>query len=216
VKIFNHVPVELKTNLTTKEIDGKRYYLTEDGNAYPSVTTVTGWEKREFFAEWRRKNPEESKRVLRRGNKFHSIIESYLNNEQINPDNYSPGEYYLFTQLKQELNKIDNIRALEKPLQSSLLGLAGRVDCIAEYNQQLSIIDFKTCSAEKDKSSIKEYFMQATAYAIMFQEQTGIPVKNIVILMSCEDGSTTVFEENPLNYTKQLKEIIESFMINNS
>jgi hypothetical protein len=79
----------------------------------------------------------------------------------------------------------------------------------------LSIIDFKTCSAEKGKDSIKEYFMQATAYAIMFQEQTGIPVKNIVILMSCEDGCVTVFEENPLNYTKQLKETIELFMINN-
>lgn len=216
MKIFNHVPVELKNKLTTKEIDGKRYYVTEDGNSYPSVTTVTGWEKREFFAEWRRKNPEESKRVLRRGNKFHSIIEAYLNNEIINPDDYSPGEYYLFSQLKSELNKIDNIRALETALQSSLLGLAGRVDCIAEFDGNLSIIDFKTSSAEKDKKSIKEYFMQATAYAIMFQEQTGIPVKNIVILMSCEDGATVVFQENPLNYTKQLKETIESFMINNS
>ena len=122
----------------------------------------------------------------------------------------------MFSQLKSELNKIDNIRALETALQSSLLGLAGRVDCIAEFDGNLSIIDFKTSSAEKDKKSIKEYFMQATAYAIMFQEQTGIPVKNIVILMSCEDGATVVFQENPLNYTKQLKETIESFMINNS
>jgi genome maintenance exonuclease 1 len=216
VKIFNHVPVEIKTNLTTKEIDGKRYYLTESGDAYPSVTTVTGWEKREFFAEWRRKNPEESKRVLKRGTKFHSIIEDYLNNKEIDQDKYAPGEYYLFSQLKQELNKIDNIYALETALQSSLLSLAGRVDCIAEFAGNLSIIDFKTCSAEKSKDSIKEYFMQATAYAIMFQEQTGIPVKNIVILMSCEDGSVTVYQENPINYTKQLKEAIESFMINNS
>lgn len=216
MKKFNHVPVEIKTNLTTKEIDGKRYYVTEEGEAYPSVTTVTGWEKREFFAEWRKKNPEESKRVLRRGTKFHSIIESYLNNEEIDKDKYTPSEYYLFCQLKPELDKIDNIHALETALQSSLMGLAGRVDCIAEYAGNLSIIDFKTCSAEKTKNSIKEYFMQATAYSIMFQEQTGIPVKNIVILMSCEDGSTVVYQENPLNYTKKLKEAIESFMINNS
>ena len=66
MKKFNHVPVELKSDLTTKEINGKRYYVTEEGNIFPSVTTVTGWEKQKFFAEWRRNNPEESQRVLRR------------------------------------------------------------------------------------------------------------------------------------------------------
>ena len=216
MKKFNHVPVELKSDLTTKEINGKRYYVTEEGNIFPSVTTVTGWEKQKFFAEWRRNNPEESQRVLRRGTKFHSIIESYLKNEEVIEEDYAPGEFSLYSQLKKELNNIDNIHALEKSLQSSMMGLAGRVDCIAEFAGKLSVIDFKTCSSQKPKSSIKDYFMQATAYAIMFQEQTGIAVKNIVILMSCEDGSTTVHQENPINYTKKLKETIESFMINNS
>ena len=83
MKKFNYVPVEIKANLETKEIDGKRFYVTESGSAFPSVTTVTGWEKRAFFAEWRRKNPDESKRVLRRGTRFHSMVETYLKNEPI-------------------------------------------------------------------------------------------------------------------------------------
>ena len=216
MKKFNHVSVSLKEqNLQTKEIDGKRYYITESGEAFPSVTTVTGWEKRNFFAKWRKNNPEESKRILSRVTKFHSIIELYLNNTPVVKESYSSSEYRLFEQMKSSLDNIDNIHALETALQSSLIGLAGRVDCIAEYDGKLSIIDFKTCSSRKSKNDIKDYFMQTTAYAIMYQERTGIPVKNIVILMSCEDGSVSVYQENPINYTKKLKETIESFFINN-
>ena len=214
MKIFNHVPVELKTNLTTKEIDGKRYYITEDGSAYPSVTTVTGWEKRAFFAEWRRKNPEESKRVLSRGTSFHYIIEDYLmnNSEKVKEKQTTrPGDYYMFAQVKDELGNINNIRALESALWSDTLRMAGRVDCIAEYNGKLSIIDFKTSKAIKDENDIIEYFMQATAYAIMFQERTGISIKNIVIIMSCEDGSVKVYEKNPLDYVVYLKDAIDSY-----
>ncbi|MCX6822258.1 MAG: exonuclease, partial [Candidatus Aenigmarchaeota archaeon] len=140
MKKFNHVSVSLKEqNLQTKEIDGKRYYITESGEAFPSVTTVTGWEKQKFFAEWRRNNPEESQRVLRRGTKFHSIIESYLKNEEVIEEDYASGEFSLYSQLKKELNNIDNIYALEKALQSSMMGLAGRVDCIAEFAGKLSV-----------------------------------------------------------------------------
>jgi genome maintenance exonuclease 1 len=89
--------------------------------------------------------------------------------------------------------------------------MAGRVDCIAEYNGKLSIIDFKTSKAIKDENDIIEYFMQATAYAIMFQERTGISIKNIVIIMSCEDGSVKVYEKNPLDYVVYLKDAIDSY-----
>ena len=212
MKKFNYVPVEIKANLETKEIDGKRFYVTESGSAFPSVTTVTGWEKRAFFAEWRRKNPDESKRVLRRGTRFHSMVETYLKNQPIIQSEYTPKEYYLICQFKPLLEHVDNIHALETAMYSNLLNLAGRVDCIAEYDGVLSVIDFKTCTAEKEKKDIHDYFVQATAYAIMFKELTGIPVKQIVILLNGEDGSTASHTENPIRFTKSLKISIDKFL----
>ena len=216
--MFNHELVKIE-NLKTEEINGKRFYVAPDGNRYPSVTTITGWKKRAFFAEWRKKNPEESRRVLSRGTSFHYIVEEYLLNESDKVEQKKiekPGDYYIFAQIKNELNKINNIKALETALWSSKLQMAGRVDCIAEYDGVLSVIDFKTSKAVKEEKDIQEYFMQATAYAIMFQERTGIQIKNIVILMTCEDGSIMVYQKNPLHYVKDLKEAIDCYYRENS
>jgi hypothetical protein len=207
---FLHKPIEIDNKLKEVTIDGKRFYETP-GGIFPSVTSVVGWDKQNFFAEWRRKNPEESRRVLARGTKLHSLIESYLNNEEIDFDNMIPNFKVLFNQLKPELDKIQNIVALETPLWSKTLGLAGRTDCIAEYDGKLSIIDFKASSKEKRKQDVESYFTQATAYALMFQERTGIIVENFAILISCEDGLTQVFQNKPIKYVKKLKNVIVSY-----
>lgn len=211
--MFNHDLVKIE-NLKTEELNGKRFYVAPDGNRYPSVTTITGWKKRAFFAEWRKKNPEESRRVLSRGTSFHTIIENHLLNDVDAVEEKKqnrPGDYYLFAQIRQELAKINNIKALETALWSGTLRMAGRVDCIAEYDGNLSVIDFKTSKAIKDENDIQEYFMQATAYAIMFQERTSIPVRNIAILMSCEDGSIKVYQKDPMDYVKPLKIAIDQY-----
>jgi len=207
---FLHKPIEIDNKLKEVTIDGKRFYETP-GGIFPSVTSVVGWDKQNFFAEWRRKNPEESRRVLARGTKLHSIIESYLNNEKIDFDNMLPNFKVLFNQIKPELDKIQNIVAIETPLWSKTLGLAGRTDCIAEYDGKLSIIDFKASSKEKRKQDVESYFTQATAYALMFQERTGIIVENFAILISCEDGLTQVFQNKPIKYVKKLKNVIVSY-----
>jgi genome maintenance exonuclease 1 len=207
---FLHKPIEIDNKLKEVTIDGKRFYETP-GGVFPSVTSVVGWDKQNFFAEWRRKNPEESRRVLSRGTKLHSIIESYLNNEEIDFDNMLPNFKVLFNQIKPELDKIQNIVAIETPLWSKTLGLAGRTDCIAEYDGKLSIIDFKASSKEKRKQDVESYFTQATAYALMFQERTGIIVENFAILISCEDGLTQVFQNKPIKYVKKLKNVIVSY-----
>jgi genome maintenance exonuclease 1 len=207
---FLHKPIEIDNKLKEVTIDGKRFYETP-GGIFPSVTSVVGWDKQNFFAEWRRKNPEESRRVLARGTKLHSLIESYLNNETLDFDNMLPNFKVLFNQIKPELDKIQNIVAIETPLWSKTLGLAGRTDCIAEYDGKLSIIDFKASSKEKRKQDVESYFTQATAYALMFQERTGIIVENFAILISCEDGLTQVFQNKPIKYVKKLKNIIVSY-----
>ena len=113
--------------------------------------------------------------------------------------------------MRPELDKIDNIKAIETPLWSKTLGLAGRTDCIAEYDWKLSIIDFKASTKEKRESDIDNYFAQATAYALMFQERTGIIVDNFAILIACEDGIRQVFQGKPINYVRHLKTLIEEY-----
>jgi len=209
-KTFKHIDEKLKAELLSEENDSGRYYVTPEGK-YPSVTTVTGWEKRKFFAEWRKNNPEEAKRTVNRGNKLHSLIERYLNNESLDKKEIDPFTLDLFLQMKKDVDRIDNIHALETPLYSKLLKLAGRVDCIAEFDGQLAIIDFKGSTKAKRKEDIDNYFMQATAYSIMWKERTGIPIKKLVILISSEDGGPQIFEADPMDHVPNLKNAIEKY-----
>ena len=209
-KIFVHKPISIDCQLKEVSSEGKRLYETPDG-VFPSVTTVVGFKKQQFFAEWRAKNPEESKRVTSRGTKFHSVIEKYLKNEDLDYDNLHSNLKSLFSILRPELDKIDNIIALETPLWSKTLGLAGRTDCIAEYDGKLSIIDFKASTKQKREQDIDNYFAQACAYALMFQERTGIIVDNFAILIACEDGLRQIFQDNPIKHVKALKSLIKEY-----
>lgn len=209
-KKFIHLPTVLSESLIEAYKNGKRFYTTPDGD-FPSVTTVVGWQKQAFFAKWREKNPEESRRVLSRGTKFHSTVEIYLKNEDLHYDEMLSQNKALFALIKPELDKIDNIVAIESPLWSKTLGLAGRTDCIAEYDGKLSIIDFKASTKEKRLQDIDNYFAQATAYALMYQERTGMIIENFAILIACEDGIKQVFQGNPLHYVKSLKTLINKY-----
>lgn len=123
----------------------------------------------------------------------------------------SPDILDLFLQIRTTINRIDNIHGLEAPLFSRNLKLAGRVDCVGEYDGKLSIIDFKGSTKTKREEDIENYFTQTTAYAIMWQEQFNIPIKNICIIISCENGDVQVFERNPIHYVKQLKNAIDYY-----
>lgn len=210
LKKFTHNPIEINASLKEVTIDGSRFYETPEG-VFPSVTSVVGFEKNKFFATWRKNNPEESKRVTSRGTKFHNLLEKYIKNEELIVEDLHSMQKSLFALIKPEIDKIDNVIALETPLWSKTLGLAGRTDCIGEYDGKLSIIDFKASTKEKRKQDIDNYFAQATAYALMFQERTGIIVKNFAIIIACEDGMLQVFEGNPLNYVKHLHGLIKKY-----
>lgn len=211
-KIFTHLEDTFEIvdlNAVTQE-DGSRFYETPKGIKYPSVTTVVGHAKREFFKEWRAKNAEESKRILAKGTKVHQLVEDYLNNEKTDcKEHYRALEQ--FHALKSLLHNIDNIYMQEAALWSDTLMLAGRVDCVGEYNGIPSIIDFKTSKRLKSKDQIEDYFCQATAYAIMWQEMTGMPIKQIVILITTDYGEIQEYVEDPINYVGVLKEKIDLY-----
>ena len=211
-KHFKHLPhhSQASDNAKTETTESGRVYDI-DGKKYPSVTTVTGFAKQAFFAEWRKNNPKEMTRVLDRGNKLHQCVEDYLNNKKPSPDDWGPFIWQLFMQMKSELDKIDNVHAQEIALYSDLLHLAGRVDCVGEYDGKLSIIDFKGSTRDKKKEDIENYFQQATAYAIMWQEMFDKKIEQIVIIVSTDDGGVQVFKENPINYVKSLKRCIEDY-----
>ena len=192
-----------------------RYYQSprEPNYWYPSVTTVTGFAKSDFFAEWRKKpeNQQLSKHATNRGNELHAMIESYLKNETDYKKNKNLLTVYLFQQMQEQLHKINNIRMQETPMWSDTLRMAGRVDCIADYDGVLSIIDFKGSGKEKREEWIGNYFEQASCYSLMYQEMTGTPVNQIVILVSCEDGTVQEFKKNPKDYFKDLNKTVKDF-----
>ena len=212
-KRFTHVQasVELKEFRSVTDDTGFRFY-DSPGGKFPSVTTVTGFEKKAFFAEWRKNNPKESRRVLSRGNALHKLIEDYLNNEDIDLLSVSPVVSSLFMQMKDTLDKIDNIQALEIPLWSNTLALAGRVDCVAEYDGKLSIIDFKGSTRQKREEDIENYYLQGTAYAIMWHERTKVPIHEFNIIVASENGTPCqVFTGNPVKYVPKLYRTIKNY-----
>ena len=208
-KQFVHIPHQFTPLESVEDQNGRRYLC--EGEYYPSVTTVTGWEKRVFFAEWRKNNQAESRRVTKRGTNLHSVIEKYLENQELNTKEMSVDILDLFLQIKTTIDRIDNIHGLEAPLFSKTLGLAGRVDCVGEFDGKLSIIDFKGSTKPKREQDIDNYFTQTTAYSVMWQERFGVPVKNICIIISCENGDVQVFQRNPINYVVKLKDAIDNF-----
>lgn len=213
-KKFRHIDMESAfDDLPVEQKSGLRFYKSPNQKWLPSVTTVTGWSKRDFFKEWR-ENPDnrrESTRCLKRGNQLHTLIEDYLNNNEDFWGDKDPINVELFKQLQPDLHRIDNIYAQEVPLWSETVGLAGRVDCVAEFDGELSIIDFKGSTKTKKEEWIENYFRQATAYAIMFQEKTGIEIKNIVIMVACENGDNQIFIKKPIDYVKGLYNDIKTF-----
>jgi genome maintenance exonuclease 1 len=216
--MFNHVDIDLP-KLDRETIDGVRYYKVPDQDELlrlVSITSVTSHKNRQFFAKWRKRIGEaEADKITRqatsRGTDMHTLVEYHLKNEDL--PNVQPLSEFLFKIAKEELNKINNIHALESSLYSKVLGIAGTVDCIAEYNGELAIIDFKTSKKPKPREWVDHYFVQCCAYACMLYELTGIVVKKFVILMSCENGECIVYEEyDKAKYIKLLTEYIREFV----
>jgi hypothetical protein len=212
LKKYNYTPWNFNLpTLQTIEGEEGRTYRTPSGKRLPSVTTVTGFEGRDGIEIWRRKNPREAQRTCDRGNKIHSMMEKHLMNEDVDlTENVEIDS--LYQMLKEHVvHHIDNVYALEAQIWSEKIGLAGRMDCLCDYDGKLSIVDFKGSTKEKTPSSIKNYFQQATAYALMVQEVTGKRVDQIVVLVACETGTMQEFIKKPIDYVDGLLNAIKLY-----
>ena len=210
--MFNHVQTSLP-EVTTETINRKRFYVTPEGNKYPSITTVLSTRKKEGLFEWRKRVGNDvanyvARTSASRGTKVHHMCEDYLNNEfdeEKHKKDFLP--FCLFNQLKdQALCNMNNIYAQEAGLYSDKYKVAGRVDCVAEYKDTLSIIDFKTSTRERSDDWNENYYIQGSAYAEMFEERTKIKIDQVVILVVTEDGTVQEFVKNKQDYLPMLEE----------
>ena len=198
-----------------KVIDGKRFYVTPDGNSYPSITTVLAQQENLGIEAWKSKVGEkEAKRIskesMRIGTAVHQMAEFYLCNYIVKLDKEEKVIRDTFNRIRFLLGNINNIVGLEIPLFSDLLRVAGTADCIAEYNGVPSVIDFKTSRKPKKEEWIDDYYMQTFAYKLMFEEMTGIEIKQVVILVACvEQFEVQVFKKPAKDADEWLEKLVK-------
>ena len=215
MKKFNFIDLDKSKLPVTKgkKVDGFRFYDI-DGKAYPSVTSVLGIKKKAELQGWREKIGEnvanwEMGRAARRGKATHLLVEEYLKGKTPSERGVLP--LGLFKLLRPYIDQIDNIHLLETIMYSPKLTIAGQVDCVAEYNGKLSVIDFKTANKFREEAWIQNYFQQCTAYAIMYEELFGKPIEQIVVLIASEDGTSQAFIKEKKDLVADLKETIQGF-----
>ena len=198
---------KLQETMSRVQEDGKRYYQTPEGQKYPSVTTVTGLLSKDHIKLWRKRVGEETankitKQATTRGTKMHNIFEQYLRAEEpIFFDNIM--ESSMFEAVQPVLDEIIPI-ALEAGMYSDSLQMAGQVDCVGVWGDELAIIDFKTSSKPKEEYMADGWFHQMTAYAIMVEELTGEVIDRIVAVVGVDGGYCQVFEADPREYVDKL------------
>lgn len=197
------------TKLERIESPDGRLYKTPSGKSYPSVTTITGLHSIESIKEWRAKVGNEeanriSGRAAARGTRIHKHCEDYLRGTVVETNMF---DSEIFKSILPHLDLIDNIHALESPLYCDYLQVAGTVDCVAEYDGKLSVIDFKTSAKIKERDWIHGYFMQTAAYAVAFEERTGIPVGRMVVIMGVDNEDPLIFKEKRDDWIEQFKDL---------
>lgn len=194
-------------------IDGKRVYVTPQGNVYPSITSILGSQPKPGIDEWKEKvGHQEAAKIMKEsadlGTKVHSLCESYLYNEKLQCNDEEA--ISVFNRLRFILGNINNIYCLEAPLHSDILKVAGTVDCVAEYNGVLSVIDFKTSRKTKREDWIEDYFIQAFFYSAAFFEMTGAMPEQIVILIAVRDSfEVQVFKKSFKEMDTYIEKLIE-------
>ena len=216
MKNFNHVGSELQ-DLQTKNINGKRHYVTPDGNQYISITSLLSELSKEGIQKWRERVGETeanriSTKASRQGTAVHSLCESYIKNEQDFLTESMPHLVEMFESIQPLLDRIDNVHVIEGALYSDELQLAGRTDLIAEFDGNLSVIDYKTSRKIKNWEMCHSYFMQGAFYAHAYEERTGISINNIVIIMAVENEEPLLFRETKNRWIPPLNQVRHKYM----
>jgi hypothetical protein len=212
-KMFNHIPTKLPV-LETAHEDNRHYYISPEGEKYPSITSILHSFPNPGIEIWKSKTPnwqEIQNESFEVGTELHKMIECYLKNEYVPLE--SKRSIDLFNNLFPELNKINNIRCQEAYLYEPNLRISGATDCIAEYDGILSVIDFKQARKVKIEKYVKTsgYYLQITGYAKMFEYCTGIKIDDGVIMIADWNGGINIHKIKIKDYEDDLEALIESY-----
>ena len=217
-KMFIHEPVDLGyEDLKCETKPTGRKYIAPNGKEYPSITTVLSLLSRDSIAEWRKRvGAEEANRISRtastRGTAVHNLLEKYVDNDPDYAKGVMPHILQSFLDVKDVLDtRLNKVYAQEAPLFSEHLGLAGRVDCVGVWDGKDAIVDYKTSRKLKKKEWIDSYFMQCCAYSIMWEERTGKPITQLVVLIAVDNEEPQVFIEHRDNWTEKLWNVINDY-----
>tara|TARA_B100001250_G_C19777428_1_gene780254 strand:+ start:752 stop:1402 length:651 start_codon:yes stop_codon:yes gene_type:complete len=215
MKQFNHVGNSLQ-DLQTENINGKRHYVTPQGNKYLSITSLLSNLSAKGISEWRKRVGEaEANKITRqasgRGTRLHTLCEQYIENKESFLEDALPDVVDMFYSINPFLDRIDNVHVVEGALYSDELGVAGRTDLIAEFDGYLSVIDYKSSRKVKNWEMCHAYFMQGAFYAYAYEELTGTPLNNIVIIMAVENDKPLLFRETRNRWLNPLKQVITKY-----
>lgn len=223
LKKFQHNSAKIPKLKQINLPEGRIYLIEGTEVKYPSITTVLGatTDKSGLLAWRKRVGEEEANKVsnmaTRRGTSMHKLCEQYLLNEV--PDDQNLDGNMLFRSIRPVLDTFDNVRCLESALYSHTFRVAGTVDCIADVDGKLTIVDFKTANKPKRKEHIEGYFKQGCFYFWSYYEITGEMPEQILILISVQDGSVQKFfldKKDVIKYTEELRKNIEAYYYNES
>jgi hypothetical protein len=216
MKTFEHDYCFLDYDIPTEYHEGKRFYVTPEGDRYASITTILSNISKADIQKWRERVGETeankiTTKAARRGTRVHSVCESYLKNE----DGYLEGELphiiEMFHSIEPLLDRIDNVRLIEGALWSDELKVAGRTDLIADFDGELAVIDYKTSNYKKTWEMCHKFFMQGAFYAHAFEEREGTPIENVVIIMAVDGDKPLLFRETKSRWIEPLKEVIYKY-----
>ncbi len=215
MKKFNYVGNDL-IDLPVEYIDGKRFYVTPNDDKYISITTILSNLSKASISRWRTRVGEKeankvSTKASRRGTGVHNLCEGYIKNQDGFLDSGMPNEVEMFQSIEPLLDRINNIHVVEGALWSDHFKLAGRTDLIGEFDNRLSVVDYKTSNKKKTWEMCHQYFMQGAFYAVAYEERTGIPVDTIVIIMAVENEQPLLFIEKRDRWIEPLKEVIYKY-----
>ena len=221
MKKFIHLATrpEMSFGMVTENKNGKRHYVTPSGELYPSITTVLGELSKAAIQKWRKRVGETeankiSGKASRRGTKLHSVCEAYIQNKEEYLNGETPHIVELFKTIEPFFERIDNVQGVELALYSDHFGIAGRTDCIAEFDGVLSVIDYKTSNKIKKKEWCEKFFAQGAFYGIAYEELTTIPVPQVVIIIAVENEQPQLFVEKRDDWTHLIWEAKKLYELN--
>ena len=206
VERYQYRPVE------RQQVNGKRLYLTPDGKAIPSVTTILDKTKpaeaRAALANWKKAVGEQKAQQITteaasRGTRMHTYLENYIKGDVLKETVTNPFAQQSLDMAKivieQGFPKISEVWGSEVPLYFPEL-YAGTTDCCGMHDGDESILDFKQTNKPKKLEWIGDYFLQLTAYALAHNEIHGTNIRKGVILMCSKDFEYQEFILEPKDF----------------